>query len=128
MLITAVSTTVMMLAVITSDNGTIKSSAIWLFVNYAVITVGELCLSPMGLSLVSKLSPRRVAGLMMGGWFVATALGNKLSGVLSGLWGSIDNKVYFFLINFTGAMIGAILMFILLKWLKRVVKEYTGHH
>ena len=128
MLITALSTTVMMLAVVSSDNGMIKSSALWLIINYAVITVGELCLSPMGLSLVSKLSPKRVAGLMMGGWFVATSLGNKLSGVLSGLWGSIDNKIFFFMINFIGALIGAILMFILLKWLKGVVKEYTGHN
>jgi len=128
MLITAISTTVMILAVVLSKNGSIKSSAIWLIINYGVITVGELCLSPMGLSLVSKLSPKRVAGLMMGGWFFAVALGNKLSGVLSGLWGSIDNKVYFFLINFTGALIGALLMFILLKWLKRIVKEHTGTH
>ena len=65
---------------------------------------------------------------MMGGWFVAVALGNKLSGVLSGLWGAFDNKIYFFLINFGGAMLGAILMFILLKWLKQVVKEHTGSH
>ncbi|MFC2085328.1 peptide MFS transporter, partial [Bacteroidota bacterium] len=126
MLITALSTTVMMVAVVTSQNGVIKSTPLWLILNYAVITVGELCLSPMGLSLVSKLSPKRIAGLMMGGWFVATALGNKLSGILSGLWGIIDNKVYFFLINFSGAMIGAILIFVLLKWLKRVVKEHTG--
>jgi POT family proton-dependent oligopeptide transporter len=128
MLITALSTLVMIAAVIFSNNGAVKSSAIWLILNYGVITVGELCLSPMGLSLVSKLSPKRVAGLMMGGWFVATALGNKLSGVLSGLWGSIDNKIYFFLINFSGALFGAVLMFILLKWLKRVVKEHTGSH
>jgi POT family proton-dependent oligopeptide transporter len=80
----------------------------------------------MGLALVSKLSPRRVTGLMMGGWFLATALGNKLSGVLSGLWGSIEHKVYFFGINFVGAMFGALLIFIMLKWLKRVVLEHTG--
>ncbi len=128
MLITALSTTIMMIAVITSDNGVTKSLPWWLVINYGVITVGELCLSPMGLSLVSKLSPKRVAGLMMGGWFFSTALGNKLSGVLSGLWGSIDNKVYFFMINFAGALVGAILMFVLLKWIKRIVEEHTGSH
>ena len=128
MVITALSTVVMMIAVVATSNGTLKGTPNWLIINYAIITVGELCLSPMGLSLVSKLSPKRVAGLMMGGWFVATALGNKLSGVLSGLWNSIDNKIYFFLINFTGAMIGAILMLILMKWLKKVVKEHTGAH
>ena len=128
MVITALSTVVMMLAVVFSSNGEVKSSGFWLILNYGVITIGELCLSPMGLSLVSKLSPKRVAGLMMGGWFVATSLGNKLSGVLSGLWGSFDNKIYFFAINFAGAMLGAFLMFILMKWLKQVVKEHTGSH
>ena len=128
MLITALSTLVMVAAVISTNNGEIKASALWLIINYGIITIGELCLSPMGLSLVSKLSPKRVAGLMMGGWFVAVALGNKLSGVLSGLWGAFDNKAYFFLINFAGAMLGAVLMFILLKWLKQVVKEHTGSH
>ncbi len=128
MLITALSTIVMILAVIVSQNGAIKSSSMWLISSYGVITIGELCLSPMGLALTSKLSPRRVTGLMMGGWFLATALGNKLSGVLSGLWGSIDNKAYFFLINFCGAIVGAILILIILKWLKRVVLEHTGSH
>ena len=128
MLITAISTLVMVAAVISTSNGELKASAIWLIINYGVITIGELCLSPMGLSLVSKLSPKRVAGLMMGGWFVATALGNKLSGVLSGLWSAFDNKAYFFLINFAGAMIGVVLMLILLKWLKQVIKEHTGSH
>lgn len=128
MLITALSTTIMMLAVITSQNGEIKSSPFWLIMSYGVITVGELFLSPMGLALVSKLSPARLTSLMMGGWFLATAIGNKLSGVLSGLWGSIDNKVYFFMINFMGALVGAILMFILLKWLKKIVLEHTGSH
>ncbi|GJQ63794.1 MAG: hypothetical protein SCALA702_28470 [Melioribacteraceae bacterium] len=128
MLITAASTTIMMLAVLAGDNGAMKSSPMWLIMTYGVITVGELFLSPMGLALVSKLSPQRLTALMMGGWFLATAVGNKLSGVLSGLWGGIDNKVYFFAINFVGALFGALLIFLLLKWLKQVVKEHTGHH
>jgi proton-dependent oligopeptide transporter, POT family len=124
MLITALSTTVMMLAVVTSQNGLIKSSPLWLISTYGVITVGELCLSPMGLAFVSKLSPPRITGLMMGGWFLSTAIGNKLSGVLSGLWGSIDYKVWFFTLNFGGAMAAAILIFFLLPWLKRVIAEH----
>jgi len=128
MVITALSTVVMMGAVMASQNGLIKSSPMWLISSYGVITVGELFLSPMGLALVSKLSPRRITGLMMGGWFLATALGNKLSGVLSGLWNGIDNKVYFFMINFVGAMFGAFLIFIMIKWLRKVVLEHTGDH
>lgn len=121
--ITALSTLVMIVAVIYSDNGMIKSSALWLVGTYMVITVGELFLSPMGLSLVSKLSPVRLTSLMMGGWFLSTSVGNKLSGVISGLWDSIDNKIYFFMINFAGAMIAAIAIFLMIKWLKRVVEE-----
>lgn len=126
MLITALSTTIMMVAVIASDNGTIKSSSIYLILTYGVITIGELFLSPMGLALVSKLSPQRITALMMGGWFLATAIGNKLSGVLSGLWGSIDNKVYFFAINFAGALFGAFLIFSMLRWLRDIVEKHTG--
>lgn len=121
--VTALSTLVMIAAVIYSDNGMIKSSALWLVGTYMVITVGELFLSPMGLSLVSKLSPLRLTSLMMGGWFLSTSVGNKLSGVISGLWDSIDNKIYFFMINFAGAMIAAIAIFLMIKWLKRVVEE-----
>lgn len=128
LLITAASTTLMMLAVITSDNGSEKSSALWLISTYGVITVGELFLSPMGLSLVSKLSPTRITSLMMGGWFLSTALGNKLSGVLSGLWETYDNKAIFFLVNFIGAFAAAVLIFLMVKWLRRVVKEHTGSH
>lgn len=122
--ITALSTTVMMLAVVFSGNATDKSSAMWLVGTYFVVTIGELCLSPMGLSLVSKLSPQRLTALMMGGWFLSTSIGNKLSGVLSGLWDTYDNKVYFFLVNFIGAFIAAALIFLMLKWLKRVMAEH----
>src|SRR5262249_5684950 len=56
-----------------------KVSPLWLILAYAVVTLGELMLSPMGLSLVSKVAPVRMRGVMMGGWFVATAVGNKLT-------------------------------------------------
>jgi POT family proton-dependent oligopeptide transporter len=54
-------------------------SPLWLITAYMMISLGELMLSPMGLSLVSKVAPARMRGLMMGGWFVATAIGNKLT-------------------------------------------------
>lgn len=124
MFITALSAVIMIFAVITSQNGMVKSSPIWLISSYAVITVGELLLSPMGLSLVSKLSPKRLTGVMMGGFFLATSIGNKLSGAISGLWGIIGNKANYFLINFSGALIGVLLMIILLKWLKKIMAEH----
>jgi len=82
----------------------------------------------MGLSLVSKLSPPRLTSLMMGGWFLSTSIGNKLSGVIAGLWDNIADKEYFFLINFAGAMLGAIFILMMVKWLRRVVIEHTGSH
>ncbi len=124
LLITALSAVVMIAAAIYSDNGAIKASAGWLFGTYAVITIGELFLSPMGLSLVSKLSPPRIVALMMGGWFLSTALGNKLSGVLSGLWGTFDIKAYFFVTNMLLALVAVVAIFILLPWLRRVVDEH----
>lgn len=85
MLITVVAVLIMAGGAYAGHDGADKVSLAWLVIYYAVVTVGELCLSPMGLSLVTKLSPKRLVGLMMGGWFLATAIGNKLSGFLSGL-------------------------------------------
>jgi POT family proton-dependent oligopeptide transporter len=63
-----------------------KASMIWLTVMYALHTWGELCLSPIGLSLVNKLAPLKFASLLMAVWFLANAAGNKLAGVLSALY------------------------------------------
>jgi POT family proton-dependent oligopeptide transporter len=65
---------------------------------------------------------------MMGGWFLATSIGNKLSGVIAGLWDTISDKEYFFLINFAGALIGAVAILLMVKWLRKVVLEHTGSH
>jgi POT family proton-dependent oligopeptide transporter len=50
---------------------------------YVLQTVGELCLSPIGLSMVTKLAPSRLVGLAMGGWFLSTGIGNNLSGIFA---------------------------------------------
>jgi dipeptide/tripeptide permease len=85
MLITTISLLVMALGSKLGQNGAAKTSMNWLVYYYLIITFGELCLSPMGLSLVTKLAPKRLVGLMMGGWFLSTAIGNKMSGFISGL-------------------------------------------
>lgn len=100
-----------------------KASSLWLIATYGVITIGELCLSPMGLSLVSKLSPPRLTALMMGGFFLSTSVGNKLAGILSSNFEGTDNKAGFFFTNFVLVMIAAVLLFTLLKWLNRVMRE-----
>ena len=83
LVITALSALVMVGAVFATNGMSAKAGSIWLIASYGVITIGELCLSPMGLSLVSKLSPPRITALMMGGFFLAISVGNKLSGMLS---------------------------------------------
>lgn len=123
LLISAISVLVMVWAVYATGNGSEKASVWWLICTYGVITVGELLLSPMGLSLVSKLSPVRITALMMGGWFLATSIGNKLSGVLATLWDGYENKANFYWVNFVLLMIATVIMFAMLKWLNKIMKE-----
>ncbi|HYK55003.1 MAG TPA: MFS transporter, partial [Flavisolibacter sp.] len=121
--ISALSALVMVGAVYASKNGTEKASVLWLISSYGVITIGELLLSPMGLSLVSKLSPVRITSLMMGGWFLSTSIGNKLSGVLATMWDNYDNKANYFWLNFILLMAAAIVCFAMLRWLNKIMKE-----
>lgn len=125
--ISALSVLVMYFAVKSGQNGNEKVSILWLIANYGVITVGELFLSPMGLSVVSKLSPRNITALMMGGWFLATSIGNKLSGVLASMWDSYQDKSHFFLVNFSLLLGATLLMVLMLKWLNGVMKEKGIH-
>jgi proton-dependent oligopeptide transporter, POT family len=126
LLISGLSTLVMVAAAKAGESGAEKVSVWWLIGTYGVVTIGELMLSPMGLSLVSKMSPVRMTSLMMGGWFLATSIGNKLSGVLASMWDSYDNKGSFFMVNFWLLIAAAGVMFLLLRWLNKIFKEY-GH-
>ena len=123
LLISALSVLVMVAAVNIGSNGTEKVSVWWLVANYGIITIGELFLSPMGLSIVSKLSPKNITALMMGGWFLSTSIGNKLSGVLASMWDTYDDKANFFWVNFGLLMFATLLMFALVKNLNSVMKE-----
>jgi len=67
----------------------------WLISSYFIVTIGELFLSPMGLSFVSKVAPAKMRGLMMGGWFGATAIGNYLSGLLGGFYNTLPHHIFF---------------------------------
>lgn len=107
------------------SNGTInvaptnRVSALWLIIAYMVLSLGELMLSPMGLSLVSKVAPIRMRGMMMGGWFAATAIGNKLTGV-AGYW-DLWSHANFFLILASMALFMAVVLFVLLRPLKKAM-------
>lgn len=125
LLITGISTSVMAFAIYSIDITQDKSSAWWLIGSYAVVTVGELFLSPIGLSLVSKVAPARLTSLLMGGWFLATAIGNKLSGVLSSLWDNYDHKANFFWVNFIACLIASLTIFAMIKWLRNIIQKHT---
>ena len=86
---------------------------------YLVLTFGELLLSPMGISFVSKVAPPKYKGMMMGGWFVATAIGNQLVVVGGLLWGAVPLWVCWSV--FLGVcLVAAIFMFTMMKRLEKV--------
>ncbi len=122
MVITAISTLFMIGAVAVSHGGAAKVSPLWLVGTYGVITVGELCLSPMGLALVSKLAPARVTGLMMGGWFLATSIGNKLAGVLAGFWEDIP-IMGIFGTNFAAAVLAGLAIALMTPKIRGIIQR-----
>jgi POT family proton-dependent oligopeptide transporter len=75
---------VMVLAAIGTQGGSVKVAPWWLLTTYFIHTVGELCLSPVGLSSVTKLAPRRMVGQLMGTFFMGNALGNLIAGLAAG--------------------------------------------
>ncbi|MGD9562131.1 MAG: peptide MFS transporter [Pyrinomonadaceae bacterium] len=96
-----------------------RVSPFWLILAYMIVTLGELMLSPMGLSLVSKVAPIDKRGLLMGGWFVATAIGNKLT--MIGIYWDIWLQSTFFLVLACMALFMAVVLFLILKPLKKAM-------
>ena len=90
-----------------------------LIYTYLILTFAELLLSPMGISFVSKVAPPKYKGLMMGGWFVATAIGNKLVGVGGYLWGNIPLWAVWS-VFIALCLISAVFMFSIMKRLEKV--------
>jgi POT family proton-dependent oligopeptide transporter len=96
-----------------------RVSPLWLTLLYLVHTFGELCLSPVGLSLVTKISPKKVVGLMMGFWFLAASLGNFFAGWIAGF---ADRYPLYriFTIDFLLPAAGAIALAMLIRPLRRL--------
>ena len=94
----------------------------WLISTYLVLTFAELLLSPMGISFVSKVAPPKYKGLMMGGWFAATAIGNYLVSIIGYLWGGMQLwLVWGVLVGL--CLLSALFMFSILKKLERVTND-----
>jgi proton-dependent oligopeptide transporter, POT family len=88
----------------------VQVSPMWLIVVYLLHTAGELCLSPVGLSAMTKLAPARIGGLMMGVWFLATSVGNFIAGRVAGFYESMPLPDLFTTIALFGVVSGVILL------------------
>jgi POT family proton-dependent oligopeptide transporter len=99
----------------------VQVSPLWLTVTYFLHTCGELCLSPVGLSAMTKLAPARIAGLMMGVWFLATSVGNFIAGRLAGFYEAMPLSELFGTIALFGIIPGIVLLA-----LARPIKQLMG--
>lgn len=102
--------------------GAVRVSMLWLVLAYFFQTMGELCLSPVGLSYVSKLSPKKLIGLIFGFWFLASAISNKLAGMMGGMIDKISEQYSlstFFLIIAVMPITVALILVIMNPMLKR---------
>jgi POT family proton-dependent oligopeptide transporter len=111
---------VMVMAATAAGGDKGQVSAMWLVFAYLLHTVGELCLSPIGLSLVTKLAPVRLGGMLMGVWFLAVFAGNWIAGKLGTLWSSYTH-VTFFSIFVVTSLAASVMLFFLRRPLKRMM-------
>lgn len=91
----------------------------WLISTYLVLTFAELLLSPMGISFVSKVAPPKYKGMMMGGWFVATAIGNYLVAIIGYLWGGMQLWLVWSVL-IVCCLLSALFIFSIMKKLEKV--------
>jgi len=89
--------------------GAPDASWLWLFAYFVVITIGELYLSPVGLSLVSKAAPARMVSMMMGVWLGTSFIGNFIGGWLGSFWSSMDKMHFFLMIAAVAALAGVVI-------------------
>ena len=90
----------------------VKASVMWLIGCYVLHAIGELCLSPVGLSAMTKLAPRNLVGLMMGLWFMATSVGNFISGRLAGVYDGMPIAQLFTIVGMVGIASAIFMLFL----------------
>jgi POT family proton-dependent oligopeptide transporter len=107
------------LATATQQN---RVSGMWLFLSYLLATLGELCLSPVGLSMVTKLAPARFGSLFMGVWLLASSVAQYVGGSIGESWGKIP-PVQYFQIFVVISVIGAAVLLVLSKPIRSMMHE-----
>jgi POT family proton-dependent oligopeptide transporter len=115
------------------DHGAASISPLWLIAVYVLFTFGELCISPIGLSMVTKLSPKKFTCLLMGVWFLTSAVANILAGQISTLYPDpslptpyllgmpINSFTSFFMIFVVMSLIAAVILFLIRKRLETMM-------
>ncbi len=101
-----------------------RVSGLWLFLSYLFATLGELCLSPVGLSMVTKLAPARFASLFMGVWLLASSVAQYAGGSIGETWGIIPPARYFLLFVWT-SVVGAAVLTLLVRPLKKLMHDVS---
>lgn len=114
-----ISLSFLIMALIGLDSSSLVSP-LWLILTYFIMTVAELCLSPIGLSLVSKLSPKKFMSLLMGVWFLTSFFGNLLAGFWGGKYGQISNFALFITLSAI-SLISAVIFAFLIPKLKKII-------
>jgi POT family proton-dependent oligopeptide transporter len=102
--------------------GGARVSPMWLFVSYFLQVMGELCLSPVGLSAMSKLAPARIAGLVMGVWFLASAVGNYLAGMAASVYETMPLPTLFTIVAAI-ALAAALVLALLIRPIRRMLER-----
>ncbi|MDX1957555.1 MAG: peptide MFS transporter [Leptospiraceae bacterium] len=99
--------------------------SIWIFIFYFGLTLGELHISPVGLSMVSKIAPRKLMGLIVGVWFLSISLAQYLAGIIGGRFGKYMSYAEFFLALGVLGLLCAIVLFFVKERLVKKIEEYS---
>lgn len=110
------------IAVLAAQSLNGRTTGLWLLLSYLFATLGELCLSPVGLSMVTKLAPRRFASLFMGVWLLTSSVAQYAGGSIGESWGRVAPITYFWLFVWT-SLAGAALLAVLVWPLKRLMHD-----
>jgi POT family proton-dependent oligopeptide transporter len=99
-----------------------RVSGIWLLLSYFLATLGELCLSPVGLSMVTKLAPARFGSLFMGVWLLSSSVAQYVGGSIGENWG-VWTPTYYFQVFVATSVVGSVLLFLLIKPIGRLMHD-----
>ncbi|MEO8227058.1 MAG: peptide MFS transporter [Gemmatimonadota bacterium] len=115
---------VVMIGAANAAAGGNRVSPLWLLAVYFLQTIGELCLSPVGLSAMTRLAPSRIVGLMMGVWFLATSIGNYLGGRVASMYERFTLPTLFGAVA-AYAMLFAVILALLIRPIKRMLSRQS---